>query len=190
MGNYRFFYPRLSLCQKHDCNHSIQRLNGCTSCHNHTNMPKLNKFQRYRARKKLKMQGESIPLEFEAKKVGRKRSSGSDVTKLDRWRTNYHVRKMKHLGLLDVILTTKPTTTTMTLRPRRKHAKNLLLEKACDMINTWSTNLRESSESVRKLRKAMGDVRSEVGKCFKWIQTEENQFLLVFVSSISTPGSK
>ena len=144
-------------------------------------MPKLNKSQRYRARKQLELSGKPIPPELNKMNVGRKRSSQSNVTKCAKQRKKYHEKKLQRLGLKSTTI----STSMMTLRPRKKHAKNLLLGKACDMINTWATQLMESTDSVRKLRKAMGEVKNAVGKSFKWIQMEENQFSLFFVSSIS-----
>ena len=145
-------------------------------------MPKHNKQRRYDARKKQEKEGISSSPDLEKKNVERKRSP--DITKLERWGKNYHLRRMNKLGLLGVISTSIPTPTpTMSLRPKQ----NQLLKQACDMFKSWSITLRESCTSVRKLSKAMTDVKSEVGKYFQWLTYLEkpNHFGLAFVTTVS-----
>ena len=146
-------------------------------------MPKLTKQYRCKARQKLEKEGKPIPPDLETKKVGRKRSSESQESKLETRRKKYHHQKMRKLELSRVISTFKDTST-MTLRRRKSNGNNLLLNKACDILNTWSTMLRESCDSVRNLRKAMSDVRSGVEKHFKWISTVKKPILLAFVSCV------
>ena len=145
-------------------------------------MPKLNSVQKFRARRQLELDGKPIPPELEKMQTGRKRSSESNSSMLEKKRKKYYDEKMQKLG----INTTVISTTTMTLRNRKKHANNVLLEKACDMFNTWSTTLRESCDSVKKLRKAMAEVKSEVEKNFEWISTKQQPNLLAFVTNMSS----
>ena len=138
------------------------------------------KVKRWRAREHLKKEGVPIPVELNVQKTGRKRCDTFDLPRREKDLERYYTSKAKskHSICTSQVLYNKR------LRRRTGSSNTYILDDIGDKLCTWSERLCHSEQiSERSLKQSMKQVINDAGKCFKWLQTQEQSNLLVFVTT-------